>query len=124
LVNTIPAVICNILFSVTNIPASGLPTVFDQTSTGGLRYVPGARSPRTTQSSSSGLPRTNDGGVKNGPDTRAESGIDSRVRKDYELAELSKEGIMFSIFFRLEGERGRTTLHSDATLARRSVDIR
>jgi hypothetical protein len=107
-----------------NLLAPSLPVFFDQTSTGGLHYVPGARKPRTTQFSSSGLSQTNDGGIRTGPDTRAKSGIDSRIREDYDLAELSKTGGMFSTSIRRQEERGRTSFDSDAILVRRSVDIR
>ena len=120
-INLILAFICEILFSVMNLLAPSLPVFFDQTSTGGLHYVPGDKTPRTTQFSSFGLSQT---GVRTGQNTRVKSGIDSRVKEDFDLAEMSKAGGMFSTSIRRQEERGRTSFDSDAILVRRSVDIR
>jgi hypothetical protein len=113
-----------------NLLAPSLPIFFDQTSTGGLHYVPGTnKTPRTTQFSSSGHSQT---GVRAGQDRRSKAGIHSRIRQDIDLAELSKAGgggITFSTSIRRqekeeEEERGRTSFDSDAILVRRSVDVR
>jgi hypothetical protein len=112
-----------------NLLAPSLPVFFDQTSTGGLHYVPGDKTPRATQFSSSGQSQT---GVRTGQDRRSKAGIDRRIRQDSDLAELSKAGgggFTFSTSIRRqdkdeEEERGRTSFDSDAILVRRSVDVR
>jgi signal transduction histidine kinase len=124
-INTILAFICEILFSVMNLLAPSLPVFFDQTSTGGLHYVPGNNNTRTNLVSS-GQSQTAGGGgsVRTGQNSRAKSGIDSRVREDNDLVELSKTNGMFSTSIRRQEERRRTSFDSDAILVRRSVDIR
>jgi hypothetical protein len=108
-----------------NLLAPSLPVFFDQTSTGGLHYVPGNNNTRTNLVSS-GQSQTAGGGgsVRTGQNSRAKSGIDSRVREDNDLVELSKTNGMFSTSIRRQEERRRTSFDSDAILVRRSVDIR
>jgi len=88
-----------------------------------LHYVPGAKTPRTTQFTSSGHSQTA-GGARSDHGPRAKSDIDSRIREENDLAELSKVGSIFSTSIRRQEERGRTSFDSDAILVRRSVDIR
>jgi hypothetical protein len=106
-----------------NLLAPSLPVFFDQTSTGGLHYVPGAKTLRTTQFSSSGHSQTA-GGARADQGSRAKSGIESRIREENDLVELSKGGGMFSTSIRRQEERGRKSFDSDAILVRKSVDIR
>jgi hypothetical protein len=121
--NTILVFICEVLFSVMNLLAPSLPVFFDQTSTGGLHYVPGVQTPKNTQFSSSGASQTA-GAARADQSSRAKPGIDSRIWQDNDPVELSKMGGMFSTSIRRQEERGRTSFDSDAILVRRSVDIR
>jgi hypothetical protein len=110
-----------VLFSVMNLLAPSLPVFFDQTSTGGLHFVPG-NTPRATQFSSSG-PSQKVGSVDEHQGTRAKQKNKSAVRQDNDTMELSNMSNLCSTSIRRDQDRRATSFDSDTILVRRSVEI-
>jgi hypothetical protein len=120
--------IAEVLLSVMNLLAPSLPVFFDQTSTGGLHFVPG-NTPRTTQFSSSG-PSQKLGSV----DERQNFARAQQQKNKRESAIKQGSGggaVGFSstnnlclISIRRDEELRETSFDSDTILVRRSVEIR
>jgi hypothetical protein len=124
-VPTALAFIAEVLLSVMNLLAPSLPVFFDQTSTGGLHFVPG-NTPRTTQFSASG-PSQKLGSVDERQSTRAQQLKNKResVSKQGSGAAFSPStNNLCSISIRRDEELRETSFDSDTILVRRSVEIR
>jgi hypothetical protein len=120
-VNTALVFVMEVLFSVMNLLAPSLPVFFDQTSTGGLHFVPG-NAPRTTQFSSSG-PSQKLGSVDEFQHTRAKQTNKSVVRQEDDTMELSNMRNVCSTTIRWDQDRRAASFDSDTILVRRSVEI-
>ena len=123
-INIVLAFICEILFSVMNLMAPSFPVFFDQTSTGGLHYIPCDDKSRKNQFSSFVLSKTASR-VGKGQVTRAKADADGGGGENNDLVELTKmgNGTSFTSIRRQE-DYGRTNFDSDAIPVRRSVEIR
>jgi hypothetical protein len=121
-INTALVFIAEVLFSVMNLLAPSLPVFFDQTSTGGLHFVPG-NTPRTTQFSSSG-PSQKLGSVDERQITRAQK-VRERARKQGNgTMEFPNTNNLCSTSIRRDEDLRETSFDSDTILVRRSVEIR
>jgi hypothetical protein len=114
--------VAEVLFSVMKILAPSLPVFFDQTSTGGLHFVPG-NTPRTTQSSSSG-PSQKFGSVDERQLARAQKERESTREQGNDTMEFSNTNNLCSTFIRRDEDLRETSFDSDTILVRRSVDVR
>lgn len=114
--------VAEVLFSVMKILAPSLPVFFDQTSTGGLHFVPG-NTPRTTQSSSSG-PSQKFGSVDERQLARAQKERESTREQGNDTMEFSNTNNLCSTFIRRDEDLRETSFDSDTKLVRRSVDVR
>jgi hypothetical protein len=114
--------IIEILLSVMNLLAPSLPVFFDQTSTGGLHFVPG-NTPRTTQFSASG-PSQKLGSVDERQSTRAQRKMDSVAPQGTRTMDFSKANNLCSTSIRRDEDLRETSFDSDTILVRRLVDVR
>lgn len=107
-----------------NLLAPSLPLFFDQTSTGGLHFVPG-NTPRTTQFSSSG-PLQKLGSVDERQSTKAQKGGEGASKEGNGTMEFSNTNTLCSISIRRDEDLRETSFVSDTILIRRSksMDIR
>ncbi|GAB7330360.1 hypothetical protein MBLNU13_g01988t2 [Cladosporium sp. NU13] len=121
-INTALAFIAEVLFSVMNLLAPSLPVFFDQTSTGGLHFVPG-NTPRTTQFSSSG-PSQKLGSVDERQIARAQKEREGARKQGNSTMEFSNTNNLCSTSIRRDEDLGKTSFDSDTILVRRSVEIR
>lgn len=122
-INTALVFVAEVLFSVMNLLAPSLPVFFDQTSTGGLHFVPG-NTPRTTQFSTS-VPSQKLGSVDERQIMRAQQVERESARKQgKDTMEFSNTNNLCSTSIRRDEELRETSFDSDTILVRRSVDIR
>lgn len=117
--------IAEVLLSVMNLLAPSLPVFFDQTSTGGLHFVPG-NTPRTTQFSSSG-PSQKLGSVDERQIPRAQQ--QTKSKSAMQQGSSGRMGFpnadnLCSTSIRCDEELRETSFDSDTILVRRSVEIR
>lgn len=118
-IKTALAFIAEVFFSVMNLLAPNLPIFFDQTSTGGLHFVPG-NTPRSTQFNSSG-PSQKFGSLANDRNTRTKhSDIGTARGANIELSRMSN---MLTTSIHREQKRRTASFDSDAILVRRSVEV-
>ena len=110
--------------SVMNLLAPSLPVFFDQTSTGGLHFVPG-NTPHATQFSSSG-PSQKLGSVDERQNTRAhmQKKRESAIKQGRGTTEFSNMNNLCSTSIRCDEDLRETSFDSDTILVRRSVEIR
>lgn len=120
-INTALVFVSEVLFSVMSLLAASLPVFFDQTSTGGLHFVPG-NTPRTTQFSSSG-PSQKLGSLDEHQNARARQRDRSVIREENNTMELSNMKNVCSTSIRWDQDRRPTSFDSDTILVRRSVEI-
>lgn len=121
-ISTALVFIAEVLLSVMNLLAPSLPVFFDQTSTGGLHFVP-RNTPRTTQFSSTG-PSQKLASVDERQFTRVHKERESARKQGNGTSELPHTNNLCSTSIRRDEDLRETSFDSDTILVRRSVDIR